>query len=61
MRQLVQQGQVLKAPDAIHVASAKRHGAAELHTYDERLRNKGSLLGIKIMKPHTREPRIPGL
>ena len=44
----------LKPPDAIHLASAKKSGAAEFHTYDDfngKRQQVEELTGLKIIEP----------
>ncbi|MHC4498038.1 MAG: type II toxin-antitoxin system VapC family toxin [Planctomycetota bacterium] len=58
IRQGLKQGWVLKPFDAVHLATAKRMGVSEFHTYDEkRLPRYSEIVGYKILKPHT--DRLP--
>ncbi|MDQ3692078.1 MAG: type II toxin-antitoxin system VapC family toxin [Chloroflexota bacterium] len=51
----------LKPPDAIHLATARRIGAVEFHTFDHRLFQYASQLGFPIIEPRASQPRIPGI
>ncbi|MEX2237470.1 MAG: type II toxin-antitoxin system VapC family toxin [Dehalococcoidia bacterium] len=53
MRGAIVKGWSLKAPDAIHLATAQRIGVLEFHTYDDKLDKYDSDVGIKICRPNT--------
>lgn len=48
----------LKPLDAIHLATAKIHGAQEFHTYDPKLKKYETYLGIPIGPPISATPRL---
>ena len=48
----------LKPLDAMHLASAKKLGVDEFHTYDDRLLKLSGLVGLPILEPHTANPRL---
>lgn len=54
-------GSGLKPADAIHLATARRIGTVEFHTYDSRLPQYASQMGFPIHPPTTAQPRIEGL
>lgn len=49
-------GRSLRGKDSVHMATAARHSAVELHTYDEKLLRIGEFDGIKICKPSLQQP-----
>jgi predicted nucleic acid-binding protein len=52
IRTAVQHGWALRAHDAIHFAVAKKVGATEFFTYDEKLNKFDAVLGYKILPPY---------
>ena len=46
-------GLKLKTMDSIHLATAKRLGVADFHTYDEKLRKYGAEIGCDVKPPDT--------
>lgn len=59
MRYAISEGWQLKPLDAIHMASAKSVGAAEIHTYEPKWDKFSAHLGIAIHRPVTDSPRLP--
>lgn len=51
MREAIQKGWSLKPPDAIHLATAKRCGVDEFHTYESALEKYSEIIGCRIGKP----------
>ena len=49
----------LKPMDAIHLATAKVHGAFEFHTYDDGLDKYVPDIGFKISPPIANAPKLP--
>lgn len=49
-------GASLRSLDAIHLAAAVRLGAAELVTYDQRMRQSATELGIPVLVPGSENP-----
>lgn len=47
--------------DAIHLATARRVGASDFHTYDTRLFKYAQQLGFPVREPVTDQPRLDGL
>jgi len=50
----------LKAHDAIHLATAKRMDAREIHSYDARLEKYAGVVGIPIRPAVTPQEQLPG-
>lgn len=55
------EGHRLTPLDAVHLASAKRLGAVDFHTYDGKLLARNGTMGFPIREPWTPEPRLPGI
>jgi predicted nucleic acid-binding protein len=51
IRGAVASGRSLKPGDAIHLATARRRGVAEFHTYSKDLPRWSELTGLKIVEP----------
>lgn len=49
----------LKAPDAIHLATAQWLGVREFQTYDKALMDCGVLVDFPICEPSVAQPRLP--
>lgn len=49
----------LKAADAIHLATARRLGAVEFHTYDPKLLKHARLFGLSVVEPYALQSRLP--
>lgn len=58
MRNAITRGWKLKPMDAIHLATAKKRGVVEIHTYDEPLFKYADVLGIPIRLPHSMQSRM---
>ncbi len=58
MRQALVHGWSLKPHDAIHLATARRLGVVEFHTYDKPLTKYRAVVGFLIMEPYTDQPRL---
>lgn len=62
-RSLVRQARAanrrLTPPDAIHLATAKRAQAGEIHTYDESLLTLGSIAELNIVEPYAPQLLLP--
>ncbi|HEV8636139.1 MAG TPA: PIN domain-containing protein [Chloroflexota bacterium] len=58
IRSAVAHGWSLRANDAVHLATAKRLGVAEFHTYDKRLDKYAEIVGFPIVRPRTLQPRM---
>jgi predicted nucleic acid-binding protein len=58
MRDGVSRGWSLKAPDAIHLATAVSIDATEFHTYDAGLMKYSELIGISVLEPYTEQARL---
>lgn len=54
-------GAGLQAADAIHLATARRIGAAEFQTYDSKLFRHSGLVGFAVQEPTTNQARLTGL
>lgn len=50
----------LKPMDAIHLATARRIGASEFQTYNDRLLKLPPIVGLPITEPTILQPRLPG-
>lgn len=48
----------LRAPDAIHLATAKHMNVDEMHTFDNQLPRYSDVIGFPITEPRTDQPRI---
>lgn len=52
----------LKPMDAIHLATARRMGVTEFHTYEEtKLDKYGPEIGCTVVRPYTTQPMLPDL
>jgi len=58
MRAGIPNGWSLKAADAIHLATAKRVGAAKFHTYDEALKKWATVVGLPVEEPQPEQGRL---
>lgn len=58
MRLGVPRGWSLKGKDALHLATAKRIGVAEFHTYDKDLHRYSADLGFSICYPKPAQPSL---
>lgn len=58
MRSGMTKGWKLRAPDAIHLASAKSIGCYEVNTYDEKWEKYQEILDITIKKPSVLQPKL---
>jgi predicted nucleic acid-binding protein len=59
IRQAIPKGWSLKPNDAIHLATARRIGASEFHTYDQGLSKYEPQIGTKIRQPAATTPMLP--
>ncbi|MCH7983151.1 MAG: PIN domain-containing protein [Chloroflexi bacterium] len=61
IRQVMPSRLRLKPMDAIHLATAKRLGVREIHTYDKKWLNQNyvDLIGITINEPNSIQPMLP--
>ncbi len=58
IREALPKGWALKPMDAIHLATAKRLGALEFHTYDDKLLKYAATVGLKICEPIDPSPEL---
>jgi predicted nucleic acid-binding protein len=58
MRSGLSKGWTLKAPDAVHLATAVRAEAAEFNTYDGALTKWAAEIGIPVCPPHPEQPTL---
>lgn len=58
VRAAMQKGERLTPVDAIHLATAKRAGAAEVQTYDDQLRSRAQMLGFVATEPTVIQQRL---
>lgn len=58
IRKAVSEGWSLSANDAIHLATAKRLGVDEVHTYDNGWSKYASDLGLRIVEPLASHPQL---
>jgi predicted nucleic acid-binding protein len=59
IRLALPKGWSLKPADAIHLATARRVGATEFHTYDDGLPKFRELVGFPIGLPLAQQPELP--
>jgi predicted nucleic acid-binding protein len=59
IRQGITRGWSLKPTDALHLATAMRHGTVAFHTYDKPLRKYSGQIGITIEEPVSPAPYLP--
>jgi predicted nucleic acid-binding protein len=59
IRDGVPKGWRLKPMDAIHLATAQRQEADEIHTYSTDWDKYAPILGCKICRPFLKEPHLP--
>lgn len=61
IRQAKELNRSLRPPDSIHLATARRIGAEEFHTYDAGLLRTATALGFTCSEPYVASQRLPGL
>jgi predicted nucleic acid-binding protein len=59
MRDAITRKWSLKAPDAIHFATARLMRASEFLTYDDRLYKYEPLVGFPVREPYVTQPMLP--
>lgn len=52
---------IMKPPDAIHLATAKRMHVYEFHTYDDKVLKHSHIHGFPIVAPYDPKPMLPFL
>lgn len=60
-RQAREAGQQVSPPDAIHLATARRHRLGELHTFDGPLLGHPMDFGVRVGEPQVAQQRLAGL
>lgn len=60
-RSVIPLGWTMKGADAIHMATAKQLGVAEIHTYSTDWPRNAATLGIKITQPIAQTPKLRGV
>ncbi len=58
IRLAVAKGWALTPIDAIHLATARRMEATEVHTYDDKLYKFSNDIGLEVREPHTTRPKL---